>query len=105
MINTQSAAPARATNHKELPLKIIALQHLMNKSLNRLDALALFNDTCFNSTISTLSNKHGLVFNRVSEPHTHRNGGTVHFKRYTLAEESRSQAEALINSYTRREAA
>ncbi len=106
MKRKQQAASAKATSRKgKTPKKIIALQYLMGRSLNQLEALRLFNDTCFNTTISTLSNKHGLVFDRVSEPHNHQGGGITHFTRYTLTDDSRPQAQALINQYTNREAA
>ena len=106
MDKQQQATSAKATSRKgKTPKKIIALQHLMERSLNQLEALNLYGDTCLNSTISELSNKHRLSFNRVPERHNHQGGGVTHFTRYTLAEESRSQAEALVNSYTRKEAA
>lgn len=100
MIQKQQAASGKATNRKgKTPKKIIALQYLLARSLNQLEALRLFNDTCFNSTISELSNKHGLCFNRVSEPHNHQGGGVTHFMRYTLADESQVAAKVLISSY------
>lgn len=106
MDKQQQATSAKVTSRKgKTPKKIIALQHLLIRSLNQLEALPLYGETCLHSTISTLSNDHNLEFDRVREPHNHQGGGVTHFTRYTLAEESRSQAEVLVNSYTRKEAA
>lgn len=96
------AAPATgATSNKAklLPKKIISLIHLMERSLNTLEAMSLYGETALHSTISDLAHDHGLVFDRQMEPHQHRNGGRTHFMRYTLNDGSRESAEALVNRY------
>ncbi|MAC45539.1 MAG: hypothetical protein CMI12_01620 [Oceanospirillum sp.] len=106
MDKQQQAASAKATNRKgKTPKKIIALQHLMERSLNQLEALPLYGETCLHSTISTLSNDHDIDFDRVREQHQHQGGGITHFMRYTLTDDSRSQAQALVNHYIGKEAA
>lgn len=95
------ATGATSKQPKPLPLKIIALTHLLERSLNKLEALNLYGDTALNSTISTLTHKHGLVFERKNELHQHRNGGNTHLTRYTLSEDIRNSAEALVTHYKR----
>lgn len=102
-MDTPATPATGATSTKPLPIKIIALIHLLERSLNKLEALTLYGDTALNSTISDLANGHGLVFDRKSEPHQHRNGGKTHFTRYTLAEESKKAAISLISAYENKE--
>jgi hypothetical protein len=81
------------------PKIIVALTHLVNHPLNHLDALRLYGDTCLNSTISTLTHKHGFLFSRVSEPHKNQAGGLSHFTRYTLIADHKDKANQLINKH------
>ncbi|SIS82658.1 helix-turn-helix domain-containing protein [Neptunomonas antarctica] len=100
------AAPTAATSNKAkpLPLKIIALTHLLKRSLITLEATSLYGDTALHSTISTLTHKHGLVFHRKRVTHQHRHGRSVYFTRYTLSDDSRETAEALVKHYKGAEA-
>lgn len=99
---SKPATPATgATSPKSLPKKIISLIHLMERSLNTLEAMNLYGETALHSTISDLVHDHDLVFNRIREPHQHRNGGKTYFMRYTLSDDSRDIAEALVNRYKR----
>ena len=84
---------------KRIPKKAICLAYLMRRSLIELEALSLYGETCLHSTISDLSNKHGLIFKRVREAHKHQHGGITHFTRYTLAQESHSDAAMLLKRY------
>lgn len=94
------AAPATgATSPKALPKKIIALTHLLERSLNTLEAMSIYGETALHSTISDLVHDHALVFDRVREPHQHRNGRNTHFTRYTLNNQSREAAKALVKHY------
>lgn len=87
---------------KKTPKYIICLEHLLARQadgLNELDALKLYGETCLHSTISTLSNNHGISFNRKLEPHKHRNRDTTHFMRYWLDDVNR--AIKMTSSYVK----
>ncbi len=79
------------------PKYIVSLTHFVDRSMNRLEALSLYGDTCLNTTVSALTNDHGISFNKKKEPHTNQAGGTVYFTRYRLADESKGRAYQLIH--------
>lgn len=85
--------------YRPLPKKILALKHLIKHSLITLEASRLYGDTALHSTISTLSNTHGITFERKREAHIHQNGGLTYFTRYTLSELCRVRAEQLVAFY------
>lgn len=87
------------TKRARVPKKAICLSYLYQHSLVELEALSLYGETCLHSTISALANNNGLEFKRVRESHSHQHGGTVYFTRYTLADESRKAAAALLRHY------
>ena len=87
------------------PKKVIALEYFLTRSLVQLEAFSLYGETCLHTTVSDLSNRHGLVFDRRRESHGHQNGGTTYFTRYSLKEESREAAINLLNYYLRKIAA
>jgi len=89
----------KATIKKITPKYILTLRILLNRSLVELEAFKLYGETCLHSTISTLANKKGVRFHRKSEPHKHQNGGVTHFTRYTLFDEDREKAKALIKPF------
>lgn len=96
----EAAAPGTgATQPKELPKKIIALQYLLKRSLVQLEAFDLYGDTCLHTTVSTLRNQHGIEI--LSEPAEHRraNGKIIRFKRHRITEAGRAAAESLLNFY------
>ena len=67
----------KANTPNDSPKYIITLIHLLERrstGLNELEALGLYGETCLHSTISTLSNGHGMTFKRKREPHQHRGG-------------------------------
>jgi len=75
------------------PKYILCLEYFISRQadgLNELDALKLYGETCLHSTVSTLSNNHGISFTRKFEPHKHRNGGKTRFKRYWLNDVNRA---------------
>ena len=82
------------------PKYIVSLTHFVNRSMNRLEALSLYGDTCLNTTVSALKKEHGVSFIKKVEPHINQAGGTVRFTRYWLTEESKDRANQLINLYT-----
>lgn len=86
----------KATPKKESkpnqPKFIIAISHLMTRFLIELEALSLYGETCLHSIISTLWNTYGINFNRVREPHNHKDGGETHFMGYTLLKRYRARA-------------
>lgn len=88
----------RATGLKKTK-PIIALTYLLDKPLNQLDALSLYGDTCFNTTVSELRNKLGFIISGKLEPHLHQGGGITHFKRYTLLPQCYQRARDLIAKY------
>ena len=78
---------------RKTPKYIICLKYfLANQAdgLNELDALRLYGETCLHSTVSTLSNNHGISFKRKFEPHRHQGGGRTHFMRYWLDDVGRA---------------
>lgn len=86
-------------NNKAIPKYIVALTHLLTRSMNQLEALNLYGDTCFNSTISALAHDHGFDFKRVFEPHKNRAGTEVRFMRYWLSDHQTEQALSLVRHY------
>lgn len=98
--STVASVPPKASKKpKAPPKKALCLYHLYRRSLVQLEALSLYGETCLHSTISDLANNHGLEFERKREAHTHQNGGTAYFIRYTLTEESRPRAANLLKHY------
>lgn len=76
--------------------KARVLNHLTHYgSLNRFEAQHL-GDTALNSTISTLSNMHDIVFDRRQEVVLNRFGGKTRVKRYKVADVSIEKAVALL---------
>lgn len=75
----------------KLSKQMICLAHLLVGSLNKLEALRLYNDTCLNTTISQLGDK-GYNFTKKREPHVNRIGDTVYFMRYALTPSSAQKA-------------
>ncbi len=90
MADLQKKAP-------HIPKYILSLTHFVNRSMNRLEALSLYGDTCLNTTVSALVNDHGISFIKKMEPHVNQAGGTVRFTRYRLADESKGRAYQLIH--------
>lgn len=88
---------------KRAPYKIeMCSMELLRRGLNglvELEALTAFGTTCLHSDISTLYNKHGVIFIRKPEPHQHKCGGTVTFTRYTPA--SLADAQKLLTIVNR----
>ena len=82
-----------------VPKYIITLRILLQRSLIELEALSIYGETCLHSTISTLSNQKGIRFYRKSEAHKHRNGGVTHFTRYSIFDEDKEKAKALIKPF------
>mgnify|MGYP003385142441 FL=1 len=91
--------PISKKKNKAIPKYIVALTHLLTRSMNQLEALNLYGDTCFNSTISVLAHDHGFNFKRVFEPHTNRAGTEVRFMRYWLIDQHTEQALRLVRHY------
>ena len=85
---------------QHIPKYIVSLTHFVNRSMNRLEALSLYGDTCLNTTVSALRKEHGISFLKKLEPHVNQVGGTVRFTRYWLADESKDRANQLIQLYT-----
>lgn len=86
------------------PLKIeLCLMELISrgdKGLVELEALQAYNETCLHTTISTLANCKGLIFNRKKEKHIHQYRGEVHFTRYSLLNAKETdKAIILLNRY------
>lgn len=91
------AASQKKDHH--IPKYILALTHFVNHSMIQLEALNLYGDTCLNTTVSALTHNHGLTFIKKSEPHRNKSGGTVHFMRYWLSDDSQAHARHLISRY------
>ena len=89
--------PRKKTAH--IPKYIVSLSYFIHRSMNRLEALSLYGDTCLNTTVSTLSKEHGFKFTKRLEPHTNQAGGLVHFTRYWLEDDSKEQAFQAIKPY------
>jgi hypothetical protein len=76
---------------------------LTTRSLNRFEAERL-GDHCLNSTISTLTNFHGLNFERVKEKVPNRFGGQTTVVRYRLFNgESAKASQLLVRMQNRRQ--
>ncbi len=84
---------------QKIPKTIMALSYLIDGSMNKLEALSLYGDTCLNTTISELSNYQGFKFIRTSEVHYRKGGGRTHFTRYRLAEKDRERAIKMVYKY------
>ncbi len=87
-------------NQKMTPKVILALRLLVDRPLNKLEALNLYGDTCFNSTVSELVNKHGFHFNRKRELHINRVNGKTHFMRYWLEPSQMKKAYDFISNHS-----
>lgn len=70
-------------------------------SLNRFDAEPV-GDHCLNSTISTLKNRYGLVFNRSWERVPNRWGSTTPVVRYSLSKSERDKGLVVMRHLTRK---
>lgn len=84
---------------RKLTKQMTCLSHLLVASLNKLDALRLYGETCLNTTISQLGKK-GYDFTRKREPHINRVGDTVRFMRYTLTPTSAQRAKKELSAFT-----
>lgn len=91
-IKTTTRIPTKAELCLDLLLRV------GDKGINKYEAQGDYADSCLNTTISELYNRHGLIFNRVREKHRHRYGGTVSFMRYSLAPISIEKAIALLET-------
>ncbi len=69
-------------------------QFVLGRKLHRFDAFAL-RDTCLHTTVSDLTHKGGLIFNRKTVQ-VNRQGDKVSVKLYWLAEPSLAEAETLL---------
>ena len=81
---------------QQMPKTIMALSYLIDGSMNKLEALSLYGDTCLNTTISELSNYQGFRFIRKNEVHFRKGGGRTHFTRYWLAKQDRERAISMV---------
>lgn len=72
-------------------------------SLNRLEAERL-GDHCLNSTVSTLSNRYGIKFERKREEVLGRFSDPMPTTRYSLGAEARVEAERLLHHLAARRA-
>jgi len=89
---------------KRAPYKIeLCLMELLarkDSGLIELEALQAYGETCLHTTISTLSNDHGLAFKRDGHKHASKHGLVVRFTRYILAnDEQVDKAKALLKHY------
>jgi hypothetical protein len=86
---THSNIVTKAPKSKKVKLtqQMICLTHFLVGSLNKLEALRLYNDTRLNTTISQLGDK-GYNFTKKREPHANRIGDTVYFMYYALTPSS-----------------
>lgn len=76
-----------------------ALHHLtFIGSLNKFDAQRLY-DSCLNSTISTLANDYGIMFDKEREEVPNRAGSLYKVVRYSLASEPKEQALRLLDCW------
>ena len=95
---TQANNSAKRTSKIELCL--IELLERGESGLIALEALEAYGDTCLHSTISTLSNDHGLTFKRSRHRHKSERGHTTIFVRYSLAnDEQVKKAQTLLKHY------
>jgi hypothetical protein len=92
-----SPSYGNVTTTGQAPTKIARiLAHLMkNVSLNRFEA-ELLGDHCLHSTISRLSNDHGLLFRRHPESVPNGWGQSCRVTRYKLADEQQKLAENVL---------
>jgi len=92
--NTPKRAPFK------IELCIVELLERRESGLIELEALQAYGETCLHTTISTLSNAHGLTFKRSSHQHRSKRGPITIFTRYSLAnEEQIKKAETLLKRY------
>lgn len=103
MTDKLTVAPTATTSPITLPKKIVSLKILLKRSLNTMEAMALYGETALHSTISELVHRHDLKFDRVNERHLNRVDRGVYFVRYTLADESKKAALSLISAYENKE--
>lgn len=82
---------------QKAPSKIARLlaHFLTGASLNRFDAESL-GDHCLNSTISELSNRHGLAFTRLPERVPNRWGQPCPVTRYALPQSEMEKASQVL---------
>lgn len=78
----------------------ILSQFITGASLNRFEAEHL-GDHCLNSTISTLTNRHGLTFQRKPEKVANRWGKPCRVVRYSLTTEDLVFANAVLATLNR----
>lgn len=97
--NTQiNNTPKRAPYKIELCL-VELLEH-GEAGLIELEALQAYGETCLHTTISTLSNAHGLTFKRSSHQHRSKRGPIAIFTRYSLADDEQiKKAQKLLKHY------
>ena len=82
----------------KLELCLIELLSRGTNGLTELEAFSAYGETALHSTISTLFNDKGLVFKRERQPHTHRHGRKVYFKRYWLLDDKEiTKARSLLS--------
>ena len=91
------AVTARPTKPSSRPTKTaVILKHLtLTGSLNRFEAQHL-GDSALNSTISTLANTHGIIFDRQQEKVPNRFGSKSWVTRYKVSNCSEDKAIALL---------
>ena len=84
------------------PTKIerVLEEFVLGKKLNRFDAFAL-RDTCLHSTVSELTQRHGLRFKRKTIQ-VYRQGDKVSVTLYWLDETSLAEAKKLLLSMKKR---
>ena len=70
----------------------------LDGSLNRFDAQRLY-DSCLNSTISTLANEYGIIFDKHREVVPNRAGKLSSVIRYKVAAESKDKALKLLKCW------
>jgi len=70
-------------------------------SLNRFEAAAI-GDTCLNSTVSSLTHRHGLPFNREWEVVRNRFGSATRVLRYRLTSDSMTKARGILKTHPTR---
>lgn len=79
------------------------LNHLTHYgSINRFEASRQLYDSTLNSTISSLANAHGVVFDKQWEEVLSRAGSLARVVRYALADESRAAALKLLKHWRAR---
>lgn len=74
------------------------IYQLGEKGIFQLEAFKAYGETDLRSVVSKFKVKHGIELEKEPQPHTTRQGGTVHFKRYFARdEETREKLLELIN--------